>query len=236
MFLDDYYQQDGECIRVSAEQGSRFAKQVAGDFNPIHDAGARRFCVPGDLLCALVLRTYGLRRDMTFRFRELVGADVALRFRERDDGSIAVTDAADKVCLEVERSGPVMAPPDAVASFIRSYAAFSGENFPHVLQPLLEQHGVMFNPDRPLVMYDSMGFVLDDAAGGEPSAELTEARLDVGAKRADALLHFAIRVAGEHVGHGSKRLVIGGLRPYDAERMQQVIDEYEERRRNLGGD
>jgi len=60
MFLQKYYSGDDEKIHFSRQQASRFAKEVAGDFNPIHDQEAKRFCVPGDLLFALVLSKYGL--------------------------------------------------------------------------------------------------------------------------------------------------------------------------------
>ena len=64
----DFYAQRGEYVVISAEQASHFAKGVAGDYNPIHNPDARRFCVPGDLLFALVLAKFGLSRHMTFRF------------------------------------------------------------------------------------------------------------------------------------------------------------------------
>jgi len=230
MFLDDYCERDGEHVRITAEQGSRFAKEVAGDFNPIHDPTSRRFCVPGDLLFALVLRFYGLSREMTFRFRDMLGGNTVLRFPAEPDGAIAIADTTGKVCLDVERSGPRMATADAVEAFVRHYTAFSGQNFPHILQPLFKEHGVMFNPDRPFVVYDSMGFVLDEFARGAPDAELTETTLDVGKKRADALLHFDIRVDGAHVGRGSKKLIISGLRPYDEAAMQGAMRAYEARR------
>ncbi len=74
-FLSPFYQRtsDGH-ITVAAEQGSSFAKQVAGDYNPIHDPESRRFCVPGDLLFSLALGEYGLHKNMSFRFKELVSA------------------------------------------------------------------------------------------------------------------------------------------------------------------
>ena len=43
MFLNPYHTQTGSTIRITSQQASDFAKRVAGDFNPIHDAGARRF-------------------------------------------------------------------------------------------------------------------------------------------------------------------------------------------------
>src|SRR5690606_24747349 len=105
MFLDRFYSvQDGR-ILITAPQASHFAKEVAGDFNPIHDPDARRFCVPGDLLFAVVLARFGLSSNMTFRFRNLLGAEVPLEFRESDNGTIEVCDEAGKVYLEVSRSG-----------------------------------------------------------------------------------------------------------------------------------
>lgn len=236
MFLDDYCERSHDSVRITAEQGSRFAKEIAGDFNPIHDPASRRFCVPGDLLCALVLGYYGISQTMTFRFRGMVGGDAVLQFPEQGDGAIAIADRNGKVYLEVERHGPKMVAADAVEPFIRRYAAFSGQSFPHILQPLLKQHGVMFNPARPLIMYDSMGFVLDDFAAGEPTAELAESTLEVTRKRADALLHFDIRVDGQHVGRGSKKLIVSGLRAYDEDIMQRVMGEYAERRAALRSD
>ena len=63
----DFYAQRGEYVVISAEQASRFAKSVAGDYNPIHNPDARCFCVPGDLLFTqIVLRHFN---DMNHRFR-----------------------------------------------------------------------------------------------------------------------------------------------------------------------
>ena len=66
MFLNDYFTESNDDIVISAQQASRFAKEVAGDFNPIHNLDAKRFCVPGDLLFSLVLAKYGLSQHMEF--------------------------------------------------------------------------------------------------------------------------------------------------------------------------
>ena len=50
MLLEKYVQGNGEYFSFTRKQASDFAKQVASDFNPIHDEDAKRFCVPGDLL------------------------------------------------------------------------------------------------------------------------------------------------------------------------------------------
>src|SRR5690625_7513137 len=80
MDLDEYCLRQDDLIRISAEQGSRFTKLIAGDFNAIHDADSKRFCVPGDLMFALVLNHYGLSEQMQFRFRGMVAANQPLDF------------------------------------------------------------------------------------------------------------------------------------------------------------
>jgi hypothetical protein len=230
MFLDDFHDIDGNRVRIDPHAASRFAREIAGDFNPIHDPGTRRFCVPGDLLCALVLRHYGLSRRMTFRFRGMVGEDATLIFPPEPGDTFAITDERDRPYLEVERSGPATRDAALIEPFVRSYVAFSGQSFPHILQPLLERHGVMFNPDRPLVIYENMGFTLDAFMDGEPVAEFADATLDVHTRHADARVHFDIRVGEQRVGHGSKQLMVRGLRPYDHDHMQAMMVEYERRR------
>jgi hypothetical protein len=222
----DFYAQRGEYLVISAEQASRFAKSVAGDYNPIHNPDARRFCVPGDLLFALVLERFGLSQTMEFRFLSMVGADTPLRFDEADDGTIHVCDEGGKCYLKATRSGATTHDTAAVDAFTRCYVAFSGKNFPHYLKPLMEEKGVMFNPKRPLVIYDSMGFTLERLDGLSPGLALTRSSLEVLGKRADALLEFAIQSNGDAVGWGSKKLVVSGLCDYDADAMEAIVAEF----------
>jgi len=231
MLLDAYHDTDGDRVRISRRQASRFAKDVAGDFNPIHDVDARRFCVPGDLLCSLVLARYGVSSEMAFNFSDMVGDGVELIFPAEPGAEFDIRDSAGRVYLEVRRSGETCSDPALTAPFIRQYAAFSGTNFPHVLQPLLARHGVMFNPERPLIMYRGMGFSLDDLADGDLTTELSDADLEADARRARVRLAFVIRRGDRVAGRGSKELVISGLRPYDGERMHAVMDVFEDRRR-----
>jgi len=230
MFLDQYHAREGNIVRITAEQGSRFAKDVAGDHNPLHDADSRRFCVPGDLLCALVLSYYGLSARMTFHFRGMVGDRVPLDFPDDPGAAFDIADANGKVYLHVERSGPSTTDRAAVEGFIRHYVAFSGDSFPHYLTPLLAERGVMFNPDRPFVIYDSMGFDLEHVGFCEPELELGEASMDARGKRADASLGFRIRADGQPLGSGAKKLVISGLREYDEAQMKAFITRFTERK------
>ncbi|WP_341581001.1 DUF3581 domain-containing protein [Marinobacter metalliresistant] len=225
MFLDRFHSvQDGHVI-ISALQASQFAKEVAGDFNPIHDPDARRFCVPGDLLFALILARFGLSENMTFRFRSLLGEGVPLKFVETED-AIEVCDDAGKVYIEVARSGARTQDEQLIKDITRAYVAASGKNFPHTLKPLMESNGVMFNPDRPMVMYESMSVALDNLDLPSPGLELHNATLDAAGKRGNVLLEYQLTADGKTVGEVTKRLVLSGLRPYCAEAMAGVIEEF----------
>ena len=56
MFLTPYFSTEDNQFQFTREQASHFAKKVAADFNPIHDEDNKRFCVPGDLLFAVLLQ------------------------------------------------------------------------------------------------------------------------------------------------------------------------------------
>ena len=159
-FLSQYYQShnDNE-LAISAEQASAFAKQVAGDFNPIHDPGSRRFCVPGDLLFAIALDKYGLNSSMAFQFLNLVAADSVLAYPlASQEQKVDVSNDKGKPVLGLQYSGQCTKESNKLEQVLRQYVQFSGQNFPHILVPLMEQHNVMINPKRPLVIYESMSF------------------------------------------------------------------------------
>nr|WP_203225333.1 DUF3581 domain-containing protein [Ectothiorhodospira haloalkaliphila] len=226
-YLDEFHARDNGAVRVTPDQASRFAKEVAGDFNPIHNPDAKRFCVPGDLLFCLVLNHYGVSQRMGFRFTNMVGADVALRFSPSDESSLAIQDEAGKTYLEVEREGEPSTDPQLIESLTRDYAAFSGQNFPHILVPLMKQHGVMVNPQRPLVFYDSMSFAFDQWPAPAPSLRFANAELVVNGKRGDVALDFDLLADEKVVGSGRKKLVISGLRPFEQAVMDDLVRQYD---------
>ncbi len=226
MFLRDFYDNHANHIRIGAEQASTFAKEIAHDFNPLHDVDAKRFCVPGDLLFSLVLEKYGLSENMHFIFSGMVGDGVLLTFPETDADQFDVTDNQGKTYLQIQRSGKINHDHAMIEALIRDYVAFSGQNFPYVLVPLLEKENVMFNIDRPLVIYESMTLKMQKLAVSEPRLNMLEPKMEVNGKRATAYLHFEIRSNGELVGSGFKKLAVSGLRPYEAEPMQMFVEEY----------
>ncbi|WP_273429591.1 DUF3581 domain-containing protein [Marinobacter sp.] len=226
MFLDRFHSIQQGRIHITALQASRFAKEIAGDFNPIHDPDARRFCVPGDLLFAVVVSHFGLTANMTFQFKSLLGDGVPLEFREPEEGRIELCDANGKVYLEVTHSGPSTRDETIIENFTRRYVAASGKNFPHTLQPLMESNGVMFNPDRPMVMYESMSLALDRLDATDPELELHDAQLAANGKRGNVTLEYRLLSEQNPVGQVAKHLVLGGLRPYCPDAMAGVLEEF----------
>ncbi|HTN33182.1 MAG TPA: DUF3581 family protein [Marinobacter sp.] len=226
MFLDRFHSLEDGRVHITALQASQFAKEIAGDFNPIHDPDARRFCVPGDLLFAVVLSRFGLWNSMTFQFRALLGDGILLEFRQPDDRTIEVCDQGGKVYLEVSHTGEHTLDAQVVEDFTRCYVAASGKNFPHTLKPLMESNGVMFNPDRPMVMYESMSLELDSLHAESPVLDLHNASLEAVGKRGNVTLEYQLISNGKPVGEVAKRLLLGGLRPYDAEAMAGVVEEF----------
>lgn len=236
MFLSQFYQRQGQIFQITPEQASSFAKSVAEDFNPIHDTDAKRFCVPGDLMFSLVLGEYGISQTMSFSFEGMLGAGRSISFPSSPEQSFSITDAdSDKTYLSVERQGEVSPCPGLAEAFIKAYVAFSGHNFPHILVPLMKKHQVMINPARPLVMYEGMSFNLERLDFDNPELLLGETELEVDGKRGNATLHFDIACNGKIVGHGSKKLVLSGLRPYCAEQIKVLEETYEQRKQTLAG-
>ncbi|MCK4743285.1 MAG: DUF3581 domain-containing protein [Sulfuriflexus sp.] len=226
MFLDKFHTQQGQTIQVSREQASDFAKSIAGDFNPIHDVDAKRFCVPGDLLFSLVLNKYGVSQHMHFTFSGMVGDGVELIFPEMTDDEIVIKDVADKSYLSIAHSGDNNANPDVSDNLSRRYVEFSGQTFPHILVPLMAKHNVMINPARPLVIYESMTINIDELDISNPELTLTESKLDIQGKRGNVTLKFAVSDNGKIVGSGEKTMVMSGLREFEQGAIDQLVNDY----------
>ena len=222
MLIDQYYTANNGRISFTREQGSNFAKQVADDFNPIHDVDARRFCIPGDLLFAIILARYGLNRHMEFGFTGMVVDGIELLLPEPAE-ELSVCDAAGKQYLTIRRSGENTHEPSLIDRLTRSYVEFSGHTFPHLLVPLLAEQNVMINPERPMVMYESMSIDLDRLDIEAPALEMDHADVVINGKRGEVQLAFNLVEAGELAGRGRKRMILSGLRAYDRQVMEEVV-------------
>jgi hypothetical protein len=230
-FLKPFYSRISELkFSISADQGSAFAKTVAGDFNPIHHAASKRFCVPGDLLFAIALNEYGLHQYMTFQFLDIVSADIILDYPKQpsaqSETQLQVVNDYGKPVLGVEYTGGVTHQPDQIEQFLKNYVSFSGQNFPHILVPLMREHQVMINPKRPLVIYQSMSFEFDHLNFNALDISLEKTTLEVNGRRGDAKLYFSLNSKGCSIGAGIKKLILSGLREYDQQVIQKMCDDY----------
>ncbi len=232
MFLQQFINRQGETVQFSREQACRFAKEVATDFNPIHDADSKRFCVPGDLLFAHMVAQHGLAAQLECSFAGMVSADVALRSVAQDDQWL-LKDNADKNYLILRQQGALFHEAAYIEALVQDYVRFSGQNFPHILQPLMQQHQVMINPQRPLVIYERMSLQFDHFGSEAPTLQLADCQLQVEGKRGLAILGFELNTAGERVGRGEKRMILSNLQPYDHQVMQQMVDFYNGRKQQF---
>lgn len=226
MFLDKYYSKVDAKIQFTRQQGSGFAKEIADDFNPLHDPDAKLFCVPGDLLFAIALARYGLSQRMRFIFTGMVGDGVALNFPETAPDTFAITDDNDKKYVDIQREGEISKESQLITDLTRSYVEFSGHAFPNILVPLMSDNRIMINPARPMVIYQSMAINLDRLDISNPTLEFTDSTLELNGKKGDAQLNFSVKTAGEIVGTGHKRMTLRGLREFDQNLVNKMVDGY----------
>lgn len=216
-------------VSVSPVQGSRFAKEVAQDFNPLHDPESKRFCVPGDLLFTLVLSRFGISQKMEFLYQGMVSGNDVLQFEETSDG-FSVTNLDGKAFLSGSKSGDSLQDDAFINGFCQAYVAFSGMSFPHILVPLMREQNVMINPARPMVIYEKMAFEFERPVGKMsqvPQLHLGQSTMDVDGKRAKVTIPFSIVVDEREIGHGFKVMTLSGLKPFEEESVQTLIETYE---------
>ncbi len=229
MLIDQYYSERDGKISFTQEQGSDFAKILADDFNPLHDVDAKRFCIPGDLLFSIILSKYGLSRHMEFVFSGMVRAGVELVLPEPSpDLHIKNTDG--KEFLSIHRSGDISTDESMIAHLTRDYVQFSGHAFPDILVPLLGEQNVMINPDRPVVMYQSMIIDLETLDIEAPSLEIDHNELEISGKRGNILLAFNLTDSGKVIGRGKKHMLVSGLREYEQAAVDDLVTSFQRRR------
>jgi hypothetical protein len=226
MQLTDFYSATEGKIHFTRQQASAFAKGVAGDFNPIHNPDNKMFCVPGDLLFSVGLSKLGLSQKLRCRFTGMVGDGVLLHFHNCDSDACSIEDEEGKGYLTIERSGESTADRDVICSLAHRYVEFSGHTFPDILVPLMAETGVMMNPSRPLIIYESMEIDLTRLDIRDPRLELDRSTLQVEGKKGNVRLGFLLKDGDEVVGSGAKYMLVRGLRPYEADAMDKVVSGY----------
>lgn len=235
MFIEQYCPIDSEKISFTRQQGSDFAKQVADDFNPLHNIEAKRFCVPGDLLFSVIVAKAGLHKEMSFNFSGMVNDGVALTFPNEINEKFDVNDDNNKTYLSVEACGNKTHCPSLINALTKAYVDFSGHTFPGILVKLMTENNVMLNPARPMVMYQSMEINLTRLDIKTLSLQLAQTSLSIEGKRGDAWLEFDLISEGEVVGHGKKHMLLSGLRDYCQNSVDAMVEQYADSKANYNG-
>jgi hypothetical protein len=230
MFLESYCSVTDNKISFSRQQGSDFAKQIADDFNPLHDVDAKRFCIPGDLLFSLVLEKSGLSQNMGFTFSGMVSDGIALTFPETITDSASIIDDNAKEYMKIEATGKCTTNSQSINSLIRAYVEFSGHTFPHILVKLMFENSVMINPTRPMVMYENMFIHLDELDFSDVQLQLTTPSLIIEGKRGKATLPFDLVANGKVIGHGKKHMLLSGLKDYDQATIDALVSHYNDKK------
>jgi hypothetical protein len=226
-------------LTFDEERASAFAKTVARDFNPLHDVGQSRFCVPGDLLFAALVSRYGLYADTSISFANMLPARASLALPASIDKALQLIDERDRQVLSLFTNGDQVKHGAFAQQLVTEYVRFSGRTFPDLLVPMMRESGVMINPSRPLVIYKDMALRVDAALINEnvdkglavtlvPLKQL----LSVNDKKGAAKLQFSIELNGVVVGEGEKHFVLGGLRAFDEASIATLVSEYQARKRN----
>ena len=227
MNIEDYYQLTDSKLSFTRQQASNFAKKVAGDFNPIHDVDSKRFCVPGDLLFSVILHHYGLRQKMIFNFSGMVSDGIELSLPEcTEEHHLAILDSKGKKYLAIECSGERTTNAALIESLCTHYVEFSSQAFPHILVPLMQEQNVMINPDRPLIIYESMSFELCTLDVQDIELQLANKLLQINGKRGDVTLEYELLSGGKPIGQGCKRMVLSGLRELEQSGIDKLIEGY----------
>lgn len=226
MFLDDFFSTSNNKISFTRKQASSFAKQIADDFNPLHDEDAKRFCVPGDLLFSLVLTHSGLFNVMNFSFAGMVSENIPLNFPTEINKEASITDDNGKEYMHVNVEGEKTLCAKTAEELIKSYVEFSGHTFPHILVKLMKENNVMINPTRPMVMYESMSFSLNNLNFTTVKLVESKSTLSLNGKRGNACLAFDLISEGITIGHGKKHMVLSGLREYNQETIDEIVNKF----------
>ena len=226
MFLDKFYTVSNDKVSFTREQASHFAKQIADDFNPLHDEEAKRFCVPGDLLFSVALVKSGLSQEMKFTFSGMVTDAIELIFPTDITSHAAIVDSNNKEYVKIAVDGKNTTNPTSISALTQAYVSFSGQTFPHILVALMAENNVMINPARPMVMYESMSIHLDTLDFTGVELVLASSTLSIEGKRGTADLIFDLIADGKTIGHGKKHMLLSGLRPYEQETINGIIDVY----------
>lgn len=252
MDITDYFTDDNGSVSFDEATASEFAKGVAGDFNPIHDPGSKRFCVPGDLLFSVLLHRYGAAKITHVVFSGMLDGATRMIVPETVDEQVHIANGRDRNLLSFFLKGERISNDAFIAKLCEQYVKFSGQTFPDILVPLMKTANVMINPARPLVIYKDMTLEFNDDAialfddkpadkqlgeslGEGLSLKLSDTDINVDGRKGLVRLAFSIELDGSSIGVGEKNMVLSGLREFEEPAMQAIVDQYNQWRDHYRG-
>ena len=87
---------------------------------------------------------------------------------------------------------------------------------------------MMINPSRPLIIYQSMTLQLITLEFSAPSLFLSKIELNISEKRGNAYLFFDIFDGAKVIGKGKKHLILSGLKPFEKNKVDEMVRKYNE--------
>jgi hypothetical protein len=90
----------------------------------------------------------------------------------------------------------------------------------------MKKNNVMINPARPLIIYKFMMIQIDSFSNQTVSLEFSGASMNVDGKKGSVELGFDLFAGGQKIGHGTKDMVVSGLRPYDQAAIDTIVSDY----------
>lgn len=251
MNLQHYFSQQEGMVSFTQDQASVFAKTVAGDFNPIHDPGAKRFCVPGDLLFCVLLNRYGVAETTSVQFSGMLDDKTRMCLPDSLEEREHIVDTNGRALLSIFMQGERLQNADFVSALSQAYVKFSGQTFPDILVPLMRSANAMINPERPLVIYKDMAIELNKSvatlvksakneqsgsvAAADVMLKLDQPDISVNGRKGAVRLSFDIYYQESQIGKGEKNMVLSGLRDFDESAMQSIVEQYQTWRENYSG-
>lgn len=167
---------------------------------------------------------------MRFDFSGMVNDGIALSVEEKGKTESALVDASGKEYLHMHHEGEISHDAEFIEHIVKAYVEFSGMNFPHIMVPLMEDKQMMINCQRPLVIYESMEVEFEHLNLSRPTVDYVGATFDIDGKRGLVTMKFNFIDNGVVVGKGIKRMVASGLKPFQKEAVDDLVERFNARK------
>lgn len=221
-------QLDDSLFKFNAVACDAYARNVVKDFNPIHNHLAKNYCVPGDLIFALMVERGGVHGSMRMDFLNRVGKDSEYIFVSGKAG-MALLDRGNKVQAQLIGSGDasvcvkcISAVSDAVLSCTSSY-------FPYKMMRSLRAENLMLSGCRSLVILKSIEVNVSDLHfASDLTAVFCSSSLRHSGRRGTIDAHFQLVGGnGQVLGQVIKTALIIGIERFNGKRSAQYLENYE---------